>query len=101
MAPLCSRPGAAEESRADHLPQLELVELGEALWERGALALVQCELERRQAEDRALQADGRERDPDLLEQLLLRHRRHVARLPALDHLGQHRGRRLTDRAAAT
>ena len=35
--------------------QLELVEVGQTLGERGALALVQRELERGQAEDRALQ----------------------------------------------
>ena len=47
-----------------------------------------------------LSRTGRERDADLLEQLVLRHRRDLLRCPALDEVGEHRRRRLADRAAA-
>jgi hypothetical protein len=61
---------------------------------------VERELERREPEQRALQADGRERDTDLVEQLVAWKRRHFCCGPALHQLGEHRGRRLRDRAAA-
>src|SRR5207253_11250836 len=53
-----------------------------------------------EAEERALEPDRRERDPDLVEKLVLRERGHLGRAPALHHLHQHRRRRLADRAAA-
>src|SRR4029453_6837647 len=94
------RQGCPDYRRTGHLAELELVQFGQALGERCAPPLVQCDLERGQSEDCALQAHRSEGDPDLLEQILLRHRRHLARLPPLDHLGEHRGRSLRDRAAA-
>ena len=51
-------------------------------------------------EQRALEPHRRQRDADLLEQVLLRQLGDLGRRPALDHLHQHRGRRLADRAAA-
>src|SRR5438105_7127897 len=82
------------------LRELELVEAGEALGERRALRLVQRDLQRRQAEHRALEAHRRERDPDLVEELVLVERRDLARGAARHHLREHRRRGLRDRAAA-
>jgi hypothetical protein len=59
---------------------------------------VQGDLEDAETEERA-QPDRGERDPDLLEKILLRHRRDLAPRPTLDHLHQHRGGSLADRAA--
>src|SRR5262245_7570925 len=61
---------------------------------------MQRDLEDAEAEDRALEPDRRQRNPYLLEQLVLRQGRDVGGLPALHHLGEHRRRRLRDRAAA-
>src|SRR5438105_10136051 len=83
------------------LRELELVEAGEALRQRRALRLVERDLQRRQSEHRALEAHRRERDADLLEQLVLVERRHLGGGAALHHLRQHRGRGLRDGAAAT
>src|SRR5215471_252770 len=65
-----------------------------------ALGAVERNLEHAEPEDRALEPDRGQLDPDLLEQLLLRQRRDVLRLPALDEVGEHRRRRLRDRAPA-
>ena len=43
---------------------------------------------------------GRERDPELLEELLFRHRCNLRRGTPLDEIAEHRGRRLADRAAS-
>src|SRR3990172_2832923 len=68
---------------------------------RRSPCLVEAHLRRAGAEEGALEAHRRQGDADLLEQLLLRHRGHVrCRAPA-DELGQHRRRRLADRAATT
>src|SRR5438552_1152347 len=69
--------------------------------ERRPLSAVKCNLEHAETEDRALEPDRRQRNPDLLEQVLFRKRRDLARGATLDELGQHRRRRLGDRAAAT
>ena len=45
------------------------------LGQRRALGLVEGDLQHPETEDRALEADRRQRDPDLLEQLFLRQRR--------------------------
>src|SRR5512133_253385 len=77
--------------------ELELVrERRPLLRERRALGAVERDLEDAEPQDRALHAHGRERDADLVEQLLLGQRRALARLPSLHHLGEHRGRRLRD-----
>ena len=70
------------------------------LGERRALRLVQGHLQHPEPEDRALQTDRRQRDPDLFEQLFLRQRRNVSGLPPDHELGEHRGRGLRDRATA-
>src|SRR5207247_214463 len=97
------RPRRQVLDRADvdrrQLAQLELVEAGPLLRERRPLGAVQGDLQNAEAEQRALQPDRRERDPDLLEQRFLRQLGDLLRLPALDHLHQHRGRGLADRAA--
>ena len=48
-----------------------------------------------------LSRTGRQRDADLLEQLLLRQRGDLGRAPSLHHLHEHRRRGLRDRAAAS
>ena len=70
------------------------------LRQRRALCLVQRHLQHAEPEQCALETHGGQRDADLLQQLVLLHRRHVLGPPALDEIGQHRGRRLADRAAA-
>ena len=70
------------------------------LRQRRSLRLVQRDLEDAEPEQRALEPHRRQRDPDLLEQLVLRHRRDLLGGPSLDEVGQHRRRRLADRAAA-
>src|SRR5439155_15262519 len=52
---------------------------GPLLRQRGPLCLVQRELERREAEQRALQAYRRERDADLVQQVVARQRRDLLR----------------------
>src|SRR5581483_1844009 len=81
-------------SRSGKVEALPLVRQG------SALRAVERDLEHAEAKDRALEPDRRQLDPDLLEQLLLGQPRHVRSLPALDEIGQHRRRRLRDRAAA-
>src|SRR5918996_557190 len=66
----------------------------------GARRPAEGDLERMEAEDRALEPDGRKRDPDLVEQLLPVESDHLGGLPALDQLREHRGRGLADGAAA-
>jgi hypothetical protein len=61
---------------------------------------VQRELQDSETEQRALEPHRRQWDADLVEELLLRHGGDFLRGPALDHLHEHRGRRLADRAAA-
>ena len=83
------------------LVELELV--GEALplrRERRPLRAVERDLQDAEAENRALQADRRQRDADLLEQLLLRQRRHIRGRTPLHKIGEHRRRGLRDRATA-
>ena len=91
----------AHDDLGHPLRKLELVEPGPLLRERRALGPVQRDLEDAEAEQRALETDRRQRDPDLLEQLLLRQLGDLASRLALDHLHQHRGGRLADRAAAS
>src|SRR4029079_14134385 len=50
--------------------------------------------------DRTLQPDRREWNPELLEELRLRHRRDLVRRPSLDEIAEHRRGGLADRAAA-
>src|SRR5439155_27110072 len=91
---------AATSICAINLGELELVEPREPVGKGRALRLVQGDLQRRQPEQRALEAPRRERDGDLVEELLLVERRDVRRRLPGDHLHQHRRRRLRDRAAA-
>src|SRR5262245_33097185 len=69
--------------------------------QRRAAGLVQRDLEDAEAEDRALEANRRELDADLLEQLLLRQLGDLGHSLALDDLREHRRRCLGDRAAAS
>src|ERR671937_635464 len=80
------------------LLQLELVEARPLLGQRRSLRAVQRDLEHAEAEQRALEPDRGQRDAYLLEQLLLRKLGDLGRPPALDHLHEHRGRGLADRA---
>src|SRR6185503_20002521 len=85
------------------IPLLELEVLGQArplLRERRALSLVERELEDAEPEQRALEANGCERDAHFVEELVPRHRGDLLGRPALDHLHEHRRRRLADRAPA-
>src|SRR5207253_5253393 len=82
------------------LGQVELVEAGEAVGQRRSLGLVERDLERREAQHRALEADRGQRDPDLGEQLVLVERGDLLGGAALRHLHQHRRRGLRDRTAA-
>src|SRR5438067_10545245 len=92
----------ATVNRANSLGDLELAgEPRPLFWQRRPLGAMQRDLQYPEPQQRALEPDRRERDLDLLEQLLFRQRRHIARRPALDHLRQHRRRCLGDRAAAT
>src|SRR5207244_13255355 len=68
------------------LPEGQIVEAGGLFGEGGALALVERDLERPEPEEGALEPDRRERDPDLVEELVLRERGHLGRAPALAHL---------------
>ena len=70
---------AGATSICGHLRELELVEAGEPVGKRRSLRLVQRDLQRRQPEQRALEADRRELDRDLVEQLLLVERRDLGR----------------------
>src|SRR5581483_2851517 len=70
------------------------------LRQRRSLRLVQGDLEDTHAENGALQANRRQWDADLVEQLVLRHRRDLGGRAALDDLREHRRRGLRDRAAA-
>src|SRR5688572_24673758 len=63
--------------------------------------LVQRQLEHAEAKDGALESNGRQRDPELVEELLLRHLGDLGRRLSLDEIAEHRGGRLTDRATAT
>src|SRR3954463_9585453 len=92
---------AAATSTSGTLRELELVEPCEARGQRRALRLVQGDLQRRQAEQRTLQAHRCELDADLCKELILVERCDLGRSAALHHLHQHRRRRLRDRAAAT
>src|SRR5262249_27484114 len=65
--------------------------------QRRCLRAVERDLEHAEAEDRALEPDRRQRDPDLLEQLVLAQPGDLGRSPPAHELGQHRGRRLRDR----
>src|SRR3954471_5702352 len=81
--------------------ELELVgERRPLLRQWRSLRAMQRDLEDAEAEDRALQPDRRQRDADLLEQIFLRQCRDLGRAAPLDHLCEHRGGRLRDRAAA-
>src|SRR5262245_9230923 len=80
--------------------EVDLVSTGPLLRKRRSLGSVQRDLQHAQAQQGALEADRRERDSDLLQQLVLRHRRDLLGAPALDQLHQHRGRRLADSATA-
>ena len=83
------------------MAEVELVRHpGPLVRERCPLCLVQSQLQRREAEQCAFQPDGRERDADLLEQLVARKRRHLRRASARHHLRQHRSGGLRDRTAA-
>src|SRR6478752_8513645 len=94
---------APPEDRHRSRPQLSDEDLAARgaplLRERRALGLVEGNLEHSEPEQRALEAHGRERDADLLEQLFLRHRGHILGGSAHHDLGQHRRRGLADRAA--
>src|SRR4051794_12400264 len=68
--------------------------------QRRAARLVQRDLQDAQAEDRALEPDRRQRDPDLGQELLLRELRHLGGGAAPHDVRQHRRRGLRDRAAA-
>src|SRR5215218_378603 len=83
--------------RANDLPDVDVV-VGDV----GSIAgrLGERDLQRVQPEDGALEPHRRQRDAHLAEQLLAVELEHLARLPALDQLGQHRRGRLRDRAAA-
>src|SRR5881409_3739179 len=81
-------------ARSGKVETLPLVRQG------SAFGAVECDLEHAEAEDRALEPDRRQLDADLFQQLLLRQGRHVLCLATLDEVGEHRGRRLRDRAAA-
>src|SRR4029079_4733332 len=70
------------------------------LRKRRSARLVQRELENAETEDRALEADGSERDAELVEQRFLRHRCDLTGRLSLHEIAQHRGRRLADRAAS-
>src|SRR6478735_11516143 len=91
-----SSTGATSTEPISDLRELELVEPGEPVGKRRSLRLVQRYLQRRQPEQRALEADRRELDRDLVEQLLLVEGCDLRRRPAGDHVHQHRGRRLRD-----
>src|SRR5437763_14762193 len=82
------------------LLQLELIKACPLLRERRALRAVQGDLQPAEPEQRALEPDRRQRDADLLEQLVFRQPRELLRLAPLRHVDQHRSRRLADRAAA-
>src|SRR5919204_5965468 len=92
--------GSCSTGQTSISAKLGEIHVGEALGRRRPLRLVERQLERRQPEHRALEPHRRQLDADLLEQLVLVEDGHLARLPALDELRQHRGRRLRDRAAA-
>src|SRR5688572_318171 len=82
---------------------LDLEFLGEArpfFGQGSPLTAVQSDLEDAEAEQRALESDRRQRDANLFVQLLAGHLRDLGCRSALDHLRQHRRRRLADRAAA-
>src|SRR5207247_2511606 len=68
------------------------------LWQRRPLRLVQRQLQGRETEQRALEPDRRQRDTDLLEQLVAWQSRDFGGTSSLHHLGEHRCRRLRDRA---
>src|SRR5438093_1913733 len=68
------------------------------LGERRALRAVERHLEHAETEDRALEAYRCQRNADLVQQLVLPHRRDLGRGAALDEVGQHRCGRLRDRA---
>src|ERR671919_76139 len=93
-------PTVSSGIRAPGLLQLELVEAGPLFRQRRALALVQRDLEHAEAEESALQPHRRERDANLLEQLVARHGGDFLGRAALDHVHEHGRRRLADRAAA-
>src|SRR5580765_3148792 len=81
--------------------EVELVgERRPLLRQRRSLRAMERDLEHAEAEDRALQPDRRERDADLLEQVLLRQSGDLHRASTLHHLREHRRCRLRDRAAA-
>src|SRR5207247_1845735 len=69
--------------------ELELVEAGETVGKRRALRLVQRDLQRREAEHRALESHRRQRNADLVQELLLVERRDRGRRLALHHLDEH------------
>src|SRR5712692_10188591 len=97
-------PGGSSSTGATSIVgiQLQLArERRPLLRQRRSLCTMERDLQHAEPEDRALQPHGREGNPDLLEQLLLRQVGDLRRLPSLHHLGEHRRRRLRDRAAAT
>src|SRR5437667_8166399 len=94
-----SERGQTSISRTRFLTEGDLVgRRAPLLRERGALRAVERHLEHAETEDRALESDRRQRDADLVEQLVLLHGRDLGRRPALDDFGQHRRRCLRDRA---
>src|ERR687898_2400248 len=96
-------PGVRRTVPVGALSNLELfVEARPLLRERRALRAMERHLEDAEPEQSALDPDRRHvRDPDLLEQLVLRQLADLGRGASLHHLGQHRRRRLADGAAAT
>src|SRR3954454_15007106 len=94
---LVSPGGRSSIGPTSRSPKVEALPL---VRQRRAAGLVQRNLEHAEPEDRALEADRRELDADLLEQLLLRQRGDLGDGLALDDLGQHRRGGLRDRAAA-
>src|SRR5438270_14052887 len=76
------------------------LEVADAFGERRSLRPVQGDLQRRQPEHRALEPNRRERDADLLQQLVLVEDGDLGGRAPVHHLGQHRRRGLRDRAAA-
>src|SRR3954447_12780336 len=87
-------------SSANLLVQLQLVEAGPLVGERGALRAVESDLQHAETEESALEPDRRQRNADLLQQVLLGQSRDLTGAPALHHVHQHRRRGLADGAAA-
>src|SRR5919199_3856161 len=92
--------GSSSTGQTSRSAKGQIIEAGGFLGKRRPLPLVERDLERPEPEQRALEPDRRKRDPDLVEELVLRERGDLGRAPPLHHLHQHRGRRLADRAPA-